>query len=71
MKLLSRNCRGLVDPSAIRPLLELQRQHRPDILFLSETHLDDARGESLRLQLGFEGVYVTLTKERSGGLLLF
>lgn len=70
MKILSWNCRGLGSPSAVRSLLELQRQHDPNVIFLSETHLDDSSGERLRVKLGFESKFVSPSDGRSGGLMI-
>lgn len=39
MKCLSWNCRGLGNPTEVRALKKLLRQHCPDIVFLMETRL--------------------------------
>lgn len=38
----------------MRALLDLQRRERPDVLFLSETHLGTAKAEILRKKLQFD-----------------
>ena len=70
MKLISWNCRGLRKFAAVIALLELQMRLKPDILFLSETHLNRARAENLRRRLCFDHMIVAESDGRSGGLLL-
>jgi hypothetical protein len=43
---------------------------RPDVLFLSETHLNKARADNLRRRLNFDNVLVSESDGRSGGLLM-
>jgi exonuclease III len=71
MRVLSLNSRGLSSDSAVRKLQDLQRRHKPDILFLSETHLDRSSGERLKLKMGFANMYVANSTGRGGGLLMF
>jgi hypothetical protein len=54
MKLISWNCRGILGAPAVRSLLEIQRRHRPDAFFLSETHLDEDKAEALMKKLGMD-----------------
>ena len=71
MKILSYNCRGLKKTTAIRALLKLIKRYCPDILFLSETHLDEWLAECLRRKLGMDFKEVSRSDGRSGGLVLF
>jgi exonuclease III len=43
MKIAVWNCRGLGNNPAVRGLLNFQKSERVDILFLSETKLDEKR----------------------------
>ena len=52
MKILAWNCRGLASARAVRALLEIQKRERPDVFFLSETHLGKAKAENLKRRLG-------------------
>jgi exonuclease III len=67
MKLCGLNCRGLRNRRAVRALLDLQKQIKPDVFFLSETHLDKARAEKLRRKLGFDFLSISESDGRSGG----
>ena len=70
MKLISWNCRGLIG-ALVRSLLDIQRRHKTDVFFLSETHLDDAKAEELMRKLGMdERIVVASPDGRKGGLLL-
>jgi hypothetical protein len=51
MRILGENFRGLGNESAVRALLDIQRRCNPDVLFLSETHLDSYPAECLKRRL--------------------
>jgi hypothetical protein len=70
MKLCGLNCRGLRNRRAVRALLDLKKQIKPDVLFLSETHLDKARAENLMRKLGYDSLSVHESDGQSGGLLM-
>lgn len=70
MKILAWNCCGLGSARAVRALLEVRRRLNPDVLFLSETHLDNAKAENVRRRAGFDRMIVDESDGRSGGLLL-
>jgi len=70
MKILAWNCRGLSSSRAVRSLLDVQKKVRPDVCFLSETHLDKAKAEKVRRRAGFDKMIVHESNGRSGGLLL-
>jgi hypothetical protein len=71
MKLISENCCGLVGEAAVRALLDLQKRWGPDVLFLSETHLDEWPAECLRRRLKMDHKIVVPSEGRSGGLVLY
>ena len=71
MRILGLNCRGLGNDPAVRSLLDIQRRSNPDVLFLSETHLDDYPAECLRRRLKMDFKIVNASNGRSGGVILF
>ncbi|XP_019164319.1 PREDICTED: uncharacterized protein LOC109160487 [Ipomoea nil] len=67
---MSWNCRGLGNPTAIRVLADLVRMKRPKVVFFMETFVDRSRMESVRVQLGFDSVFVVDAVGHSGGLAM-
>jgi len=70
MKLIAWNYRGLSSSCAVRALLDVQGRLKPDVFFLSETHLDNAKADKVRRRAGFDHKVVFESEGRSGGLLL-
>jgi hypothetical protein len=70
MKLCGLNCRGLKNRRAVRALQDLERQIKPDVFFLSETHLGRAKADNLRRKLGFDSLSLFESDGKSGGLLM-
>jgi exonuclease III len=70
MIISSLNCRGLGNRPAVRGLLAHQKKEAPDILFLSETKLDEKGMEKFRWMLGMPHMIVQKCEGRSGGLVL-
>lgn len=70
MKILAWNCRGLGSPRAVRALLDVQKQAQPDVIFLSESHLDKIKAEKVRRRIGYDHMIIHESDGRSGGLLL-
>lgn len=70
MRITTWNCRGLGNGPAVRGLLDLQKRVDPDILFLSETKLDERRTQWLKYLLGMSNMVVKDCKGKSGGLAL-
>jgi hypothetical protein len=64
------NFRGLGNRPTVRGLRELQRREVPDILFLSETKLDEKRMEKFRWMLGMPHMIVQKCEGQSGGLAM-
>lgn len=71
MKIVTWNCRGLGNGPAVRGLLAMQKEEDPDILFLSETKMDQNRMEGFRWKLGMDNVVVKKCEGKSGGLAIF
>ena len=57
-------------PAAVRELLGIPERIKPDVLFLSETHLDMAKAGKFGRRLGFEEMEVSESDDRSGGLIM-
>ena len=71
MKLLRWNCRGILGALTVQSLLDFQRRHEPDAVFLSETHLDEEKAENLRKKMKMDRMIVSPSLDgRRGGLLL-
>ncbi|KAK2449721.1 hypothetical protein QL285_008883 [Trifolium repens] len=68
MKILSWNCRGVSNPSAIPNLRNIAHGHQPDILFLSETLSKAQTMERIRVTLKFNSCLLVDVEGRSGGL---
>ena len=71
MKIIAWNCRGLGNAPAVRGLLRCQKSEVGDILFLSETKMNEKRIEGLRWKLGLTNLVVKDCKGKSGGLTIF
>ena len=68
--MLSWNCRGLGHPWIVQVLIDLVRCKKPSIIFLMETLCSKNILESIKLKLGFDGLFVVDCVGRSGGLAL-
>lgn len=71
MKTLAWNCRGMQSATEDRELLDLQGRVRADVVFLSESHLNKAKAEDLKVKLGFDFFHLVESDGRSGGLVMF
>ena len=71
MKILGWNCRGMLSPTAVRELLDLQGRLRADVVFLSESHLNKAKVIELKSKLGFDLLNIVESDGRSCGLVMF
>ncbi|PNT67191.1 hypothetical protein BRADI_3g22376v3 [Brachypodium distachyon] len=72
MKIVSWNCRGLGNRTAVRGLLELQKSENPDMVFLSETGLIKSKLEKFRWMLGLPNLLARDWDETGGrGMALF
>jgi hypothetical protein len=70
MKLCELNCHGLRNRRAVRALLDLEKLLKPDVFFLSETHLEKVRADNLRRKLGFDHSIIFESNGQSRGLLM-
>ena len=57
MSILSWNCRGHVNPEAIRELRNVVKQEGPILVFVMETKMSATRVENLKFSLGFDGCF--------------
>ena len=70
MIVLSWNCRGLRNCSAVEVLAALVRTQVPTILFLMETKLIVREMEPIKLELGFSSLLAVSSEGRKGGLAM-
>jgi exonuclease III len=70
MKILGWNFQGLNSSRAVLALQDILRQHKPDVVFLSETHLSRAKADKLMRKMGFQFLLIDESDGRSGGLLM-
>jgi exonuclease III len=76
MKLLSWNCRGLGNPSAVRALKRLLKTQAPDVVFLMETRLkaSDKKVKSSLTTFSLTNSFIVdcnfVNRHRSGGLAI-
>ena len=71
MKLIAWNCQWLGNALAVHGLLNIQKQEDPDILFLSETKMEENKVKGFRWKLGMINCFTKDCDGRSGGLALF
>jgi hypothetical protein len=71
MKILGENCHGLGNTAAILALLDVQKRHNPDVVFLLETHLDTYPADCLKRRMKMDFKVVQPSDGRRGGLALF
>jgi hypothetical protein len=70
MKILSLNGQGLGNDPTVHALLDLRRRSDPQVMFLSETHLDGFLVECLRRRLNMDFKIVNPSNGRSGRVML-
>jgi exonuclease III len=70
MKIVAWNGRGFGNRSARRGLQDIKKREDPDVLFLSETKLDEKRMEKFQWLLGMPNMVVHNCDGKSGGLAL-
>jgi hypothetical protein len=71
MSIVSWNCRGLGNLWTVQKLHRLVKEKKPNIVFLMETKLRSNKMERVRVQLGFEHMFVVDSVGKRGGLALF
>uniref|UniRef100_A0A803QQ69 Reverse transcriptase n=1 Tax=Cannabis sativa TaxID=3483 RepID=A0A803QQ69_CANSA len=70
MSILIWNVQGLGNPWTLKALCSHVKDYHPEMIFLSETRLNDVAMERIRVVLGFDGCFVVAAKGKSGGLAL-
>ena len=70
MRQITWNCQGLGNGPTVRSLLNIQKED-PDILFLSETKMEENKVKGFRWKLGMINCFTKDCDGRSGGLALF
>lgn len=70
MSILVWNCRGMVNPRAVRFLREIVHQQRPSFFFLPETLIRKNKIEAICKVIHFAGCYVIDVHGHEGGLAL-
>ncbi|MCH80906.1 replication protein A 70 kDa dna-binding subunit, partial [Trifolium medium] len=70
MSIISWNCRGLGNPSAVPKFKYLIRYYNPDAIFLCETLVHSNKIEELRCLLGFDNCFAVDREGRGGGVAL-
>jgi hypothetical protein len=66
MRILGLNCQGLGNDPTVRALSNVRRRYNPEVIFLSETHLDVFPAECLRRRLNMDSKIVNPSDDRSG-----
>jgi hypothetical protein len=64
------NCQGMKTSPAVHLLMDVHRQIKPDVMFLSESHLAKVKAEKLMRKMNFDKCLVHDSDGRSGGLIL-
>jgi hypothetical protein len=70
MRIIASNCQGLGNRPTVHSLLQVQKHSNPDVMFLSETHLDLYPAECLRKRLKMDFKIVNPSSNRCGGVML-
>jgi hypothetical protein len=71
MRILDPNYQGLGNALTVRALLQVKKRSNPEVMFLSETHLDDYPAECLRRRLNMDCKIANPSNGRSGGVIMF
>jgi hypothetical protein len=71
MRILGLNCQGLGNAPTVHALLQVKKRSNPEVMFLSETHLDDYPAKCLRRRLNMDYKIVNPSNGRSGGVIMF
>ena len=71
MRILGWKCHGMLSPTAVRELLELQQRTKADLIFLSESDLNKCKADELGRSLSFDSMIVVESDGRAVGLVLY
>ena len=70
MNIICWNCRGLGNPWTVRQLKRWVTSLAPDILFLSETKINNVTAENLKGKIGFSNAFGISSVGTAGGLCI-
>lgn len=70
LRIISWNCRGLLNPRSVRELHDLVRCWNPKIVFLTETKSKKNRMERIKNRIGFANGLIVPSVGRSGGIAI-
>lgn len=68
ISLLSWNIRGASNDNAKRHIKDLIRKHKPDIIFIMETHIPFDRVKTFWQRAGYHPIHIVEAQGHSGGL---
>lgn len=71
MNILSVNCRACGQPEVVQELRHLVEIHKPALVFMMETKLEEEKALDLKRSLGFPNGLAVAARGLSGGLALF
>lgn len=68
LSLISWNVRGASNDNAKRHIRKLIRKHRPDLMFIMETHIQFEKVKNFWQKVGYSPIHVVEAQGHSGGL---
>ena len=71
MRLAGWNCHGANSSAAVLALSDMREKLIPDVLFLSESHLNKDKADDLHRKLKFDSMSVVESDGRARGMVLF
>ncbi|XP_042944707.1 uncharacterized protein LOC122278595 [Carya illinoinensis] len=71
MKTLSWNCQGLGNPWTVQDLYQLEKEKKPNLVFLMETKMNSKKAEKVKRSLKGDGFFVAEPVGKKGGLIMW